>query len=99
MFKGNIDCNGGIFPLREVCFSGTLSENLTYSRGYVLKYALASYGHERGYEVIHYGGGSSRSLENGLYRFKKNLGRIQSLTSMLLRRYGTKKYIGECSWQ
>ncbi len=54
--------------------SGTLSEYLTYSPAYILKYALALYGHEKGYEVIHYGGGSSRSLENGLYRFKKEFG-------------------------
>ena len=55
--------------------SGTLSEYLEYSPAYILKYALAVYRHEKGYEVIHYGGGSSRAEDNGLYRFKKEFGR------------------------
>ena len=55
--------------------SGTLSEYLEYSPAYILKYALALYGHEKGYEVIHYGGGSSRSAENGLYKFKREFGK------------------------
>ena len=55
--------------------SGTLSEYLEYSPAYILKYALAIYGHEKGYEVIHYGGGSSRSEENGLYKFKREFGK------------------------
>ena len=55
--------------------SGTISEYLEYSPAYILKYALALYGHDKGYEVIHYGGGSSRSPENGLYKFKKEFGK------------------------
>ena len=55
--------------------SGTISEYLEYSPAYILKYALALYGHEKGYEVIHYGGGTSRSPENGLYKFKKAFGK------------------------
>ena len=55
--------------------SGTLSEYLEYSPAYILKYAMALYGHEKGYEVIHYGGGSSRSPDNSLYRFKKEFGK------------------------
>lgn len=55
--------------------SGTISEYLDYSPAYILKYALALYGHEKGYEVIHYGGGSSRAPDNGLYLFKKDFGK------------------------
>ncbi len=55
--------------------SGTLSEYLEYSPAYILKYALALYGHEKGYELIHYGGGSSSSPENSLYRFKREFGK------------------------
>ena len=55
--------------------SGTLSDYLEYSPAYILKYALAIYGHEKGYDVIHYGGGTSRSEENGLYKFKKEFGK------------------------
>lgn len=55
--------------------SGTLSEYLEYSPANILKYALAIYGHENGYRVIHYGGGSSRSEDNGLYQFKREFGK------------------------
>lgn len=55
--------------------SGTLSEYLEYSPAYILKYALALYGHEKGYAVIHYGGGSSNSPDNSLYRFKREFGK------------------------
>lgn len=55
--------------------SGTISEYLEYSPAYILKYALALYGHEKGYEVIHYGGGSSPSPDNSLYRFKREFGK------------------------
>ena len=55
--------------------SGTLTDYLEYSPANILKYALAIYGHEKGYEVIHYGGGSSSSEENGLYKFKREFGK------------------------
>jgi len=55
--------------------SGTLSEYLEYSPAYILKYALALYGHEKGYAYIHYGGGSSPDPDNGLYRFKREFGK------------------------
>ena len=58
--------------------SGTLSDYLEYSPAYILKYALAIYGHDNGYEVIHYGGGTSRAEDNGLYQFKRNFGRTTS---------------------
>lgn len=55
--------------------SGTVSQYLEFSPAYILKYALALYGHEKGYEVIHYGGGTSRSVDNSLYKFKKDFGK------------------------
>ena len=55
--------------------SGTISQYLAFSPAYILKYALALYGHEKGYEIIHYGGGTSRSLDNSLYKFKKDFGK------------------------
>jgi len=55
--------------------SGTISEYLEFSPAYILKYALALYGHEKGYEVIHYGGGTSSSPDNSLYKFKKDFGK------------------------
>ena len=55
--------------------SGTITDYLEYSPAYILKYALAMYGHEHGYEVIHYGGGSSSAPDNTLYKFKKDFGK------------------------
>lgn len=66
--------------------SGTLSEYMSYSPAYILKYALAVYGHEHGYEVIHYGGGSSTSPENGLYKFKKEFGRTTDFDFYLAKK-------------
>ena len=55
--------------------SGTLTEFIEFSPAYILKYAMALYGKEKGYELIHYGGGSSNSPENGLFKFKKDFGK------------------------
>ena len=55
--------------------SGTLSEYLCYSPASILKYALALYGHQKGYTVIHYGGGTTPSPNNGLYAFKREFGK------------------------
>ncbi len=55
--------------------SGTLTEYLSHSPAYILKYAMALYGHEKGYQYIHYGGGTSSSPDNSLYQFKKNFGK------------------------
>ena len=55
--------------------SGTLTQYLEYSPACILKYALAIYGHENGYQVIHYGGGTTNSEENGLYKFKREFGK------------------------
>ena len=55
--------------------SGTKTEFLAYSPACILKYALALYGHEKGYEVIHYGGGTSNSPDNSLYKYKKEYGK------------------------
>ena len=54
--------------------SGTVSEYMAYSPAYILKYALALYGHEKGYAVIHYGGGTSNAPDNSLYKFKREFG-------------------------
>ena len=55
--------------------SGTLTDYLQYSPASILKYIMALYGHDKGYSVIHYGGGTTNSKDNGLYRFKKGFGR------------------------
>lgn len=51
--------------------SGTLREYLKHSPAYVIKYATASWAQENGIDLIHYGGGTSNSEEDMLYKFKK----------------------------
>lgn len=55
--------------------SGSLSEFLEYSPAYILKYAMVIYGKEKGYKLIHYGGGTSTDPNNSLYKFKKDFGK------------------------
>ena len=55
----------------HVHLSGTKSEYLYLSPAYVLRYALALWGKEHGYEVIHHGGGRSNAEDDSLYLFKK----------------------------
>ena len=55
----------------HVHLSGTLSEYLYLSPAYVLRYALACWGKENGYEVIHHGGGRSNAEDDSLFLFKK----------------------------
>ena len=50
--------------------SGTLKEYLHLSPAYIIKYATAMWGKENGYKRIHYGGGTSNSLEDPLFLFK-----------------------------
>ena len=55
----------------HVHLSGTLSEYLYLSPAYVLRYALACWGKEHGYEMIHHGGGRSNAADDSLFLFKK----------------------------
>lgn len=55
--------------------SGTLNEYLHLSPAYILKYGTTIWGKENGYEMIHYGGGTSNSEEDSLFKFKKRFAR------------------------
>ncbi|MCR5304340.1 MAG: aminoacyltransferase, partial [Lachnospiraceae bacterium] len=55
----------------HVHLSGTLKEYLYLSPAYVLRYALALWGKENGFSMIHHGGGTSSSPEDPLFLFKK----------------------------
>lgn len=55
----------------HIHLSGTLSEYLYLSPAYILRYAVALWGKEHGYAMIHHGGGTSDSPDNSLYLFKK----------------------------
>lgn len=59
----------------HIHLSGTLSEYLSYSPAYVLRYAATLWGKENGYEYIHHGGGRTNSPDDNLYKFKKQFGK------------------------
>lgn len=50
--------------------SGTDTNYLYLSPAYILKYGTLLWGKEKRYNYIHYGGGTSTSLEDPLYQFK-----------------------------
>ena len=55
----------------HIHLSGTLSEYLYLSPAYILRYAIAEWGKENGFKLIHHGGGRSNSPEDSLFLFKK----------------------------
>src|SRR5690625_3495423 len=61
--------------LLHVHLSGSLSEYLSYSPAYITKYATVKWAKENNYKYIHYGGGTSNSIEDSLYKFKKKFGK------------------------
>ncbi len=84
-------------PYLHAHLSGTISEFLKYSPAYILKYALAIYGHEKGYKLIHYGGGSSNSPDNGLYKFKCEFGKNTQFDFYIAKKiWDEKKYRELC---
>lgn len=55
--------------------SGTLSEYLSLSPAYILRYATTEWGKDNGYHLIHHGGGTSDDENDSLYKFKKGFGK------------------------
>ncbi len=55
--------------------SGTLADYHHLSPAYILQYALAKWGKENGYRLIHDGGGRTGQPDDKLYQFKKQFGR------------------------
>lgn len=72
----------------HIHLSGTLSEYLYLSPAYILRYAVTLWGTQNGYKLIHHGGGTSNSEENGLYLFKRNFA----------KKYDADFYIGKKIW-
>lgn len=74
LFEDKIIAAGMYFLYNKtihVHLSGTLTEYLYLSPAYVLRYALACWGKENGYEMIHHGGGRSNAEDDSLFLFKK----------------------------
>lgn len=59
----------------HIHLSGTLSEYLYLSPAYILRYAITLWGKQKGYNLIHHGGGKSNSPDDSLYLFKKQFGK------------------------
>ena len=78
VYQGKVIAAGLYFaykPFIHAHLSGTLTDYLYLSPAYVLRYAMMLWGKERGYDLIHHGGGTTRSKNNSLYRFKKRFGK------------------------
>lgn len=74
LFEGEIIASEFDFVSNNVIHShlaGTLNQYMYLSPSYILAYAITEWGKERGYDVIHHGGGRSNSTEDLLYKFKK----------------------------
>ncbi|NLJ25968.1 MAG: hypothetical protein GX354_11225 [Firmicutes bacterium] len=70
--------------------SGTLADYLHLSPAYVLRYAITVWGKERGYTLIHHGGGIAKGENNSLYRFKKRFGKNTGFTFHVGKRIWNK---------
>lgn len=82
----------------HIHLSGALTEYLHLSPSYILKYAVTMWGKEKGYELIHYGGGRTNSPEDNLYLFKKKFGRNTEFTFCTGKRiWNTEVYQRLCT--
>ena len=61
--------------LIHIHLSGAYAEYLFLSPERILQYAATIWGKEKGYEMIHHGGGRSNAKDDGLFTFKKEFGR------------------------
>ncbi|WP_066190741.1 GNAT family N-acetyltransferase [Gracilibacillus timonensis] len=74
IFEGEVIAMGFYFIYGDFIhthLSGTISDYLHLSPAYILRYALTQWGKEKGYKVIHHGGGRSNDPNDSLYKFKK----------------------------
>ena len=82
MYNGKIIACGLYFVVNgfiHAHLSGTDTKYLYLSPAYILKYGTALWGKENGYEIIHYGGGTSTSLEDPLFVFKSKFAKNTKL--------------------
>lgn len=78
IFQGQVIGMGLSFTYENIIhshLSGTLEEFHHLYPAYILQYALAIWGKENGFSLIHDGGGRTNSLDDKLYLFKKQFGK------------------------
>ena len=59
--------------------TGTLQEYHHLAPAYVLQYALALWGKENGFDLVHHGGGRTGQQDDKLYLFKKKFGKNKEM--------------------
>ncbi|WP_350019930.1 peptidoglycan bridge formation glycyltransferase FemA/FemB family protein [Priestia flexa] len=79
----------------HIHLSGTLSEYLYLSPAYVLRYAVTLWGKEKGYELIHHGGGRTNSEEDSLYKFKKSFSKNTNFNFCIGKKVWNKEVFGK----
>lgn len=75
--------------------SGTDSEYLYLSPAYILKYATVIWGKEKGYKLIHYGGGTTNLEDDPLYVFKKKFSQNTSFDFYIGKKIWDEKIYNE----
>ena len=81
----------------HIHLSGTLTEYLSLSPAYVLRYALTCWGKEHGYEMIHHGGGRTNAPDDSLFLFKKQFASNTNFDFYVGRKvWMPEKYIDIC---
>lgn len=76
-YEGKVIAMGFYLRSRDILhthLSGTVTDFLHLSPAYVLRYGLTMWGKEKGYALIHNGGGTSGDPADSLYRFKQKFG-------------------------
>ncbi len=100
LFEGKTVAAGLYFVSNGIIhahLSGTLSEYLNISPAYMVKYATAQWGKENGCRLVHYGGGTDSSPDNGLYRFKKKFSQNTELPFYIGKKiFDSEKYDELC---
>ncbi len=98
LYEGNVIAAGFYFIWEKVIhihLSGTLSEYLYLSPAYVLRYAVTLWGKEKGYKLIHHGGGRSGDPEDSLYTFKKQFGKNTDFDFYIGQRVWNREIYGK----
>ena len=77
--------------------SGTMTEYISLSPAYVIKYATMLWAKENGVRLIHYGGGTTNNESDSLYQLKRNLARTRNSSFVLGRKYGMRQSTITCA--
>lgn len=80
LYEGKTIAMGCYFAYRNIIhihLSGTLNEFIQLSPAYILKYGITKWGKEKGYKIIHHGGGRTNLADDPLLLFKRKFGSLE----------------------